>query len=114
MGERPSPTGCSGFSGQGPRHSPVVLGPRVSPQAPHPSAPRSEWPPGESPSRGPGRLSRRSAAPPRLWGRTTLSPLELRSPDPAAAGREGTPGEPHESGGASRLPPDGPQGSLMG
>ncbi|KAJ1166992.1 hypothetical protein NDU88_007385 [Pleurodeles waltl] len=66
--------------------NPVVLGPRVSPQVPDPSAPRSEGPPGESPSRGPGRLSRRFAAQPRLWGRTPLSPRERRSPDPAAPG----------------------------
>ncbi|KAJ1157256.1 hypothetical protein NDU88_009971 [Pleurodeles waltl] len=38
-----------------------------------------------APLRGP-------AAPPRLWGRTPLSPRERRSPDPAAAERQETPG----------------------
>ncbi|KAJ1169387.1 hypothetical protein NDU88_001280 [Pleurodeles waltl] len=109
MGEHPSPSGHPGFSGRDPRRSPVALGPRVSPHAPDPSAPRSEGPPGERPSRGPGRLLCRSAVPPRLRGRAPLSPRERCRPYPATAERQGAPGSPRGSLTIWGEPPGFPQ-----
>ncbi|KAJ1152673.1 hypothetical protein NDU88_005448 [Pleurodeles waltl] len=68
-----------------------LRGPGCAPRPRNHSAPRSEGPPGKGPSRGPGRLSCRSAAPPQLRGRTLLSPRERRSPNQGGRRAAGIP-----------------------
>ncbi|KAJ1185219.1 hypothetical protein NDU88_002013 [Pleurodeles waltl] len=91
MRERPSPSGRSGLSGTGPVAQSSCSGAQSEPPWPDPSAPRSEGPPGKSLSRGPGRLLRRSAAPPRgpapTLGPSSALPRERHSPDPPACRR---------------------------
>ncbi|KAJ1119745.1 hypothetical protein NDU88_007930 [Pleurodeles waltl] len=64
MWEHPSPSGAPATRHRVPRRSLASKGPRVSPSALNPPAPRPKGPPRERPSRGRGRASRRSVAPP--------------------------------------------------
>ncbi|KAJ1192707.1 hypothetical protein NDU88_002013 [Pleurodeles waltl] len=60
-GSTPLPSGTPTTRRRVPRRSPAIKGPRVSPSAHNPPAPRLKGPRGKGLSRGPGRASRRSA-----------------------------------------------------
>ncbi|KAJ1174218.1 hypothetical protein NDU88_006040 [Pleurodeles waltl] len=92
----------------------LFRGPRKALGPPALPAPNSKGPPGESPSRGSGHLSGRTATTPQLQGRAPLSRGSCRNPGPSRCRAASASRVLHNSGGASRLPPGRPGGASVG
>ncbi|KAJ1206258.1 hypothetical protein NDU88_001667 [Pleurodeles waltl] len=112
-GSTPLPSGAPTTRRRVPQGSPAIKGPRVSPSALNPPAPRLQGPLRERPVPQPRPCLAPRPRPTPGPGPAPPTGAVQPGPDRSRAAQN-TRGEPRNAGKASRLPPSWPQGTFSG